>query len=451
MDVIKMNKENIEEILKEIGNENVPADVQKIAEETARDFSEKQAKQPRHYVLWEYIMRSRITKLAAAVVIIIAVLISIRQFGSIESVALADVLQKIEQAQAFVYKMKMNMTGNMQPGMPAGEQQIEATVTVSTEYGMKMDMDMDMNTVVNGVVHKMRQLMYILPEEKKIYMIMPEQKQYIQMEFDESMFARMKKQSNDPREVLRQIVNSKYTDIGESVIDGVEVIGFETTDPAIVGGMMEDVKITFWVDRKTELPVLEEMYYKVNEQMEMEGELYDFQWDAQVNADEFKPVIPEDYTTVLPGGYKIPSASEEGAIEGLRFCEQLLGRYPKKIDMMSVMNEIAAIKDSNTPAALRLREELKADMNNLPDEEKAKKIMEIMRPVQSLGIFYMMLVQDGKEPIYYGESVGPDDADAVLMRWKIPENRYRVIFGDLTAEDVTAEQLEELEKPSVKQ
>jgi hypothetical protein len=271
------------------------------------------------------------------------------------------------------------------------------------------------------------------------------------MEFDESMFARMKKQSNDPREVLRQIVNSKYTDIGESVIDGVEVIGFETTDPAIVGGMMEDVKITFWVDRKTELPVLEEMYYKVNEQMEMEGELYDFQWDAQVNADEFKPVIPEDYTTVLPGGYKIPSASEEGAIEGLRFCEQLLGRYPKKIDMMSVMNEIAAIKDSNTPAALRLREELKADMNNLPDEEKAKKIMEIMRPVQSLGIFYMMLVQDGKEPIYYGESVGPDDADAVLMRWKIPENRYRVIFGDLTAEDVTAEQLEELEKPSVKQ
>jgi outer membrane lipoprotein-sorting protein len=446
-----MNRENIEEILKKLGSEDVPADVHKIAEETARDFSKtlEQTKQTKHYVLWEHIMRSRITKLAAAAVIIIAVLISIRQFGSIESVALADVLQKIEQAQAFIYKMKMNTTGNMQPGMPGGKQQMEGTVTISTEYGIKMDLNMFFE--MTG--QKMRQLMYVLPEEKKMYMIMPEQKQYMQMEFDKSFLARVKKQSNDPREMLKLILNSKYMNIGKSVIDGVEVEGFETTDPAIAGGMMEDVKVTLWVDRKTELPVLEEMHYKINEQMQMEGELYDFRWDAQVNADEFKPVIPEDYTTILPGGYKMPSASEEGAIEGLRFCEQLLGRYPKKIDMMNLMREVMAIRDVNNPteAALKLKEAISKDMNNLPDEEKARKILEIMRPVQSLSMFYMMLVQDGKEAAYYGEFVGPDDADAVLMRWKISENRYRVIFGDLTAEDVTAEQLEELEKLSVEQ
>jgi len=84
-------------------------------------------------------------------------------------------------------------------------------------------------------------------------------------------------------------------------------------------------------------------------------------------------------------------------------------------------------------------------MNNLPDEEKAKKIMEIMRPVQSLGMFYMMLVQDKKEPAYYGESVTPADADKVLLRWKISDNEYRVIFGDLHTETVTPEKLTELE------
>ena len=76
-----MNRENIniEEILKSIGTEGVPADVHKIAEETSNNFSRSlmQSGQPRHYVLWEYIMKSGITKLAAAAVIIIAVVLSI--------------------------------------------------------------------------------------------------------------------------------------------------------------------------------------------------------------------------------------------------------------------------------------------------------------------------------------------------------------------------------------
>ncbi len=66
-----MDRENIEEILKRLGSEDVPADVHKIAEETSREFSKTLA-QPRHYVLWEYIMKSPITKLAVAAAVIIA-------------------------------------------------------------------------------------------------------------------------------------------------------------------------------------------------------------------------------------------------------------------------------------------------------------------------------------------------------------------------------------------
>jgi outer membrane lipoprotein-sorting protein len=446
-----MNDKNIEEILKEVAAENIPADVHKIAQEVSRDFTKTltQPGQPKHYVLGDYIMKSRLTKLAiAAAVVIIVVLVGLPFVGNKgQAIALADVLEKVEQARAFIYKMKMTTTttGNMQPGMPSGSIERTGTVLISTEYGMKMDMDMNM--VVNGAGQKMKQLMYVLPNEKKVYMITPEQKQYITIEFDESVLARMKKQSNDPREFLRQVVNSKYTDIGKSVIDGVEVEGFQTTDPAVVGGMMEDVKFTLWVDRKTELPVRMEMNMKMNEQTQMEGELYDFQWYVQVNADEFNPVIPQDYTTILPGGYKIPSASEEGAIEGLRFCNQIMGRYPKKIDMMNLMNEIVAIKDSNNPteAALKFKEELKEEMDKLPEEEKAKKIMDIMRPAQALGMFQMTLVQEKKEPAYYGDVVGPNDADKVLLRWKISDSEYRVVFGDLRAETVTPEKLAELE------
>jgi len=46
---------------------------------------------------------------------------------------------------------------------------------------------------------------------------------------------------------------------------------------------------------------------------------------------------------------------------------------------------------------------------------------------------------------YYGKTVGPADKDKVLLRWKLDDGRYEVIFGDLRAETVTAERLRALE------
>ncbi|NOX54974.1 MAG: hypothetical protein GXP27_11170 [Planctomycetes bacterium] len=45
----------------------------------------------------------------------------------------------------------------------------------------------------------------------------------------------------------------------------------------------------------------------------------------------------------------------------------------------------------------------------------------------------------------YGLSVGPDDKEKILLRWKLPDGHYRVIFGDLRSETVTAERLRALE------
>ena len=71
-----MKPENIEEILNKLGTEDVPAEAHQIAQEMSRDFSET-LKQPKRHVLREYITKSQITKLAAAVVIILAVVLTI--------------------------------------------------------------------------------------------------------------------------------------------------------------------------------------------------------------------------------------------------------------------------------------------------------------------------------------------------------------------------------------
>jgi hypothetical protein len=58
---------------------------------------------------------------------------------------------------------------------------------------------------------------------------------------------------------------------------------------------------------------------------------------------------------------------------------------------------------------------------------------------------YTALERDGKDPAYYGDRVSAKLPEAVLFRWKIDDNTYRVVFGDLSTKDVTPAELAELE------
>ncbi|MHC4726338.1 MAG: hypothetical protein ACYS17_03850 [Planctomycetota bacterium] len=394
-----------------------------------------------HGVLRRIIMKSHKLKLAAAAVIIIAILVGLPFFSSNgSSVALADVLERIEQTRAFMYKMEMTITGAI---APAKKQEMKGTTVISNEYGMKAQVEI---TTTDADLNRkeMTQQMYLLPDQKLMLTITPEQKKYMRMELDDDMLARQKKQNNDPREMMKQILACKYTELGRSEINAIEVEGFKTTDPMFSAGMADKVEVKLWVDVKTWLPVLWEMDMMMNEQMEIHGVISDFQWDIPVVASDFEPVIPADYTSMMDEGYKMPSMTEEAALEGLKFFAEIAGKYPNKVDLMSLVQEFQTLKDRKdlTEAGKRLSEE----MGTLTMEERSTKIMGLMQPVQSLGMFYLTLMQDKKEPVYYGQSVGLDNIDAVLMRWKVSEGQYRVIFGDLSARDVSADELTRLEK-----
>jgi hypothetical protein len=264
---------------------------------------------------------------------------------------------------------------------------------------------------------------------------MHEKKRFSRTEFSDDLLARMKKQSNDPRELIRQMLGVKYTELGKSEIDGVEVDGFETTDPRASGGTTGDVKVTLWVDSKSWLPVLVEADMSINEQGRIRYTTHDYQWNVQVEKSEFEPVIPDDYEASPEDGMKWPEMTEEAAIEGLRLVADLVGRYPKQASIVELMHELSPI----------LYKRIKKDHPDVTETELETKMMETIGPIQSIGLFYMTLVDDEKEPVYYGETVGPDDVEAVLLRWKISDDQCRVIFGDLSTMDVTAEQLAELE------
>ncbi|MDH4238606.1 MAG: hypothetical protein OEW48_03485 [Phycisphaerae bacterium] len=422
------------------------------------------------------IMKHPITKLAAAAVIIIAVLASLPFIGGKKSgIALAQVLEKIEQARAYMYTMEMKMTGKLMPFA----QESKILATHSDDYGVKWYWE---NTDPNTGKTTSLQV-YLLPEKKMAITIMPETKQYIRMPFGDELFTRMKQQNNDPSEMIRQIMKCEYTELDRTVIDGVEVQGFRTTDPDFKGALGSDatsIELTLWVDVETRLPVLMEMDINSGEQMQVTGTTYDFRWNVPVQAIDFEPNIPEDFKPFSTDGVMMPGMTEADAVEGLRLFAEMTGKYPKKLNMMDLAQEIAALNNILMEELKKLKEEM-GDTTEMTNEELRnavmkktestflkklmedmggttemtneefrnalmKKTMEIMRPLQSIGFFYMTLVADKKEPVYYGESVGPDDADKVLLQWKVSDDHYRVIFGDLTAEDLTAEQWKEFEK-----
>ncbi len=61
----------------------------------------------------------------------------------------------------------------------------------------------------------------------------------------------------------------------------------------------------------------------------------------------------------------------------------------------------------------------------------------------ALAEFYGHIARKGTNAVFYDSSVG--QRDAVLMYWKLANGRYKVIFGDLSARTVNAEELIDLQ------
>ena len=398
--------------------------------------------------IWRTIMKSPITKLAAAAVVIIACLIGLsfwRTTGS--GIALADVLARIEQVKAFRFKSSLQFWSEKVTGENPNKPYIRGTYLISQEYGWKLKIE---HLDPNGGESTFDEYC-ILPQKNTTIAISHKEKKYTRKQQDDGWIERTQKANIDildPRTFLKRILACKYESMGRSTIDGIEVEGFQTTDPNLWGDKEPQPDWKIWVDVKTRLPVRYD--HLISEEVNQRGDKmrnriveYDFQWDVPVAAADFEPVIPEDYASLV---VKFPPhITEENAIQGLKVLVELLGKYPENIYSKNINDDAPTVlrlaEKSETPAALRLKEEIKG----LTDDEINNKLVDFLMPIRGLGRFYYWLQYDKKHPAYYGKTVTPKDADKVLMRWKVSDNEYRVIYGDLHAETVTPEKLAELE------
>ena len=78
--------------------------------------------------------------------------------------------------------------------------------------------------------------------------------------------------------------------------------------------------------------------------------------------------------------------------------------------------------------------------------DQARALWDSLLTVKPTCLFYTELLSQDKDLAYYGDTVSAGDTNAVLIRWKISEGQYRVIFGDLTGKDISTAKLAELER-----
>ncbi|MCP4257884.1 MAG: hypothetical protein GY774_10205 [Planctomycetes bacterium] len=263
----------------ESSSELAARDVERVRKRLTRNISEQQSGEQK---IWRIIMKSNITKLAAAAVIIIAVILglTITDGPDIAGVTWAEVIEKVEQIPALTFDVTNEVS---YPGNKTVTYQSENYV--AGDYGTKSSISM------NGEVFGVK---YRLPRKRLAYQMRPKDKTYVRIELPDREAAKGQN-PDDPRTWLKTILSGDYTELGRDNINGVAVEGIECSRPEMTG---EDGVMRLWVGVETNLPVRIEV-----EMVSMEGGqmrphkfvMENFQWDVELDASIFEPNIPNDY------------------------------------------------------------------------------------------------------------------------------------------------------------
>jgi outer membrane lipoprotein-sorting protein len=261
-------------------------DVLKALENSKRRKSAKLAPN-----IWRTIMKSGITKLAAAAVIVVGVLVAINEFGDsvgVATVIWAKVAENVEKAEAFMYRMKETETRTKKQQTYTDER--ERTVYVSSKYGLRMDNYRDGQVAIST---------YSLPAEKAIITVCHPMKIYTYNEMPEKEIESLRQ--TGPIEIVKRFISGQYKELGRDVIGGVEVEGFEVDDLNLLEAnfKVDNFISRLWIDTETGFPVLieNEVVGKVGA-LRTSSIMDQFEWNVDLGPELFEPNIPPDYASM---------------------------------------------------------------------------------------------------------------------------------------------------------
>jgi hypothetical protein len=345
------------------------------------------------------IMKSPITKLAAAAVIIITATLGIHYIVS-PGITFADVVQPILDAKTAVLD-----------------------IIVGQDENGPVIHDMVMGSRIRRTMSNAQDVVSIIDLEKgKILSLSSVKKEatYIDLKGLPSIPNYLDTLKNVITE-LQESPDFSVEELGEQDMAGQKLTGFHATNPKL--------DVTIWADPRTALPVRIE---------QIEGQLKvicrNVHFDVPMDQSLFSMDVPKGYK-LQQTALDLMGATEQDFIEGLRIRAQVLGdgTFPEGVAVEDYLKEAPAIGKKNGELGLSEKEQSELGM------KLAKHLL-----------FIRFFKGEGKWH-YQGRGVKLGDANMPIFWYRPKDSQtYRVIYGDLRVEDVVPENLPEPVLPEEK-
>jgi len=397
-------------------------------------------------------------------------------FGSSPSIAFSAVLEKVREAKTMVCDVIMDYhieADTLPEGtVVEGDGMPESATHIATRGTLSMYSDGQTRAWLQETTDPPRSEL-TLPD--RMYITEGTKLTVVELTGDPDVPGYLEPPETTLQRML-DLTEEPQRELGTKLIEDREAVGFEVAaDKLGLGhageGSSESV-VRIWVDVETQLPLRVE--YDVVQrggpvQITMNGVWDHIRWNVPLDPAQFEP--PEITETTEIQDMAMPPATEDALTAGLRayadqsaevteMLEALEAKakeepdkrpvvekmrtwlevdsaYPKHLDPQTLMLALSARQGALTARRLsEYRREHGADAA-VTDEQKAAWTREherIAGVIGAAGLFYRKLLMEGREPEYFGATVSPGDADAVLVRWRQDDGSYRVIYGDLHAE-----------------
>jgi outer membrane lipoprotein-sorting protein len=234
-------------------------------------------------------------------------------------------------------------------------------------------------------------------------------------------------------EDLAKLSGKADRELGTREINGKKARGFQIDMKKIGADSMPGTR-EIWIDAQSSLPVLVRDDKKWPDNSDHSLIIKDIQYNIDLDPKLFDTTPPEGYRDTT--GEPLPLEEQVRRItRAMKICAEVFGGcYPATHGdlVRAVFGEVKA--------------KLISGNSQQPAKMNTAKAPEALQHEVRTGLREVLSIRAyNPDPAYYGQTVGPKDKDKVLLRWKLDDGRYEVIFGDLRAETVTAERLHNLE------
>ncbi len=358
------------------------------------------------------LMKSRITKLAAAAVILVAVLIGILQFGG-STPAFAEVIQPLLTARTAVYKLTVQSAGKP-PETSEWMYKVESGTREVRPGG------------VIRILHHGQEIM-LWPTGKKGLILkrinIPEEK-----DRQTNWFHEIKERIRQAQEAEEESVEF----LGKQEIDGVMAFVYR------IGENSKMTDMTVWADTETLLPVrIEHSIGSAGRVMNIEGTITYSDIIINAELDESLFAVPEGYDarTIEIDSSKV---SEDDLIHTLHlWADNTDGEFPLELNIKAAGEFFQRIREKMGLKGLTFKE------GETPEfaEPKFSEFFPIrQRIIRGLG--FISKLPPESDWHYVGKDVKFGEAEKPIF-WYKPEGSptYRVLYGDLSIKNVKPENL----------